>query len=59
MSQYQKQLDILKYEVAQELGIKFDSYNGDKPTRDMGLVGGNMVKHLIELGKESISLRRR
>jgi hypothetical protein len=46
-------LDALKMEVAQELGIHLDAYNGDKISRDMGLVGGNMVKKLIQMGEQS------
>lgn len=34
-------LDQLKYEVAQELGIQLQAYNGNLATRDAGSIGGN------------------
>lgn len=42
-------LDRLKMETANEVGVKLnDGYNGDIKSRDAGLVGGNMVKKMIQ-----------
>lgn len=48
----------LKMEIAQTLGIPLDpAYNGDKKTRDMGAIGGNMVRHLVQLAEEQLAKR--
>jgi hypothetical protein len=48
-------LEMLKYEVAQDLGIELSKdYNGHQTTRDMGRLGGNMVRRLIQIGAEQM-----
>lgn len=48
----------LKMEIAQQLGIPLDpAYNGDKMTRDMGLIGGNMVRRLVQIAEQQLSNR--
>jgi len=42
-------LDNLKYEIANELGIKLGA---DTTSRLNGTVGGYMTKKLVELGKQ-------
>lgn len=44
-------LDELKMEIAQELGIDLrpDGYQGHLTTREVGLLGGNMVKRLVQM----------
>jgi hypothetical protein len=44
-------LDQLKMEIAQELGIDLrpDGYNGHLTTREVGLLGGNMVRMLVAI----------
>ena len=38
-------LDNMKFEIARELGINFkQGYNGDLTAREVGSVGGQMVK---------------
>lgn len=42
-------LNRLKMETANEVGVKLnEGYNGDIKSRDAGLVGGNMVKKMIQ-----------
>lgn len=42
-------IEILKYEIANELGIKLGA---DTTSRLNGTVGGYMTKKLVELGKQ-------
>ncbi len=51
------QLDKLKWEVADQLGLDDDlSQGGDELTvREAGKIGGNMVKKLVEKGKEVLN----
>jgi hypothetical protein len=49
-------LNKMKYETATELGINFkNGYNGDIKARDAGLVGGTMVKKLINMAESNLS----
>lgn len=50
-------MDMLKAEIAQELGIEFDpsGYQGYKTSREMGLVGGHMTKRLVQLAEAQMS----
>lgn len=49
-------LDTLKWEVAEQLGLDDDLQNPDELTvREAGKVGGQMVKRLIDKGKEAIA----
>ncbi|NLW56886.1 MAG: alpha/beta-type small acid-soluble spore protein [Firmicutes bacterium] len=50
------QLNKLKWEVADELRLDDDlSQAGDELTvREAGKIGGNMVKKLVEKGKEAL-----
>ncbi|KIL35436.1 spore protein [Cohnella kolymensis] len=52
-------LELLKYEVAQELGITLspDGYNGYIKTRDAGAIGGNMVRRMIRMVEQQLSTR--
>lgn len=55
-------LDRLKYEVADELGLSDDIARrgwGEMTTREVGLIGGNMVRKMIrraeaEMAKEDM-----
>jgi hypothetical protein len=49
-------LDQMKYEVAMEMGIDLpvDGYYGNMPTRDMGRIGGNMTRKLVQLAEEQL-----
>ena len=52
-------LDQLKFEVAQQLGISLDpAYNGDKQTREMGAIGGNMVRRMVQIAEQQLSGNR-
>ena len=44
-----KSMDRMKYEIANELGIKLGA---DTTSRLNGTVGGYMTKKLVELGKQ-------
>lgn len=47
--QKDKQLQDMKFEIANELGVNFkDGYNGDLTAKEAGFVGGYMVKRMIE-----------
>ncbi|OUM98810.1 MAG: spore protein [Paenibacillaceae bacterium ZCTH02-B3] len=53
-------LEQMKFEVAQQLGIPLDqAYNGDKATRDMGAIGGNMVRRLIQIAEQQLGGQQR
>jgi small acid-soluble spore protein B (major beta-type SASP) len=49
-------LDQLKYEVAMEIGIHLpeDGYYGNMPTRDMGRIGGNMTRKLVQIAEQTL-----
>lgn len=50
-------LDRFKYEVASELGL-IDKINnrgwGDMTTREVGKIGGNMVKKMIKMAEDNM-----
>lgn len=52
-------LDQLKYEVANELGITLEAYNGHQSTRAMGSIGGNITRRLVQLAEQTLSGGRR
>ena len=44
-----------KYEVANEVGVSLkDGYNGDISAKDVGKVGGNMVKKMIQQAESQL-----
>lgn len=45
-------LNHLKYEIAQELGIKLGA---DTASRLNGTVGGEMTKRLVQLGEQQLN----
>lgn len=48
-------LNKFKMEIANEVGVPLkDGYNGDLTTRQCGLVGGNMVKKMIEAYEKTL-----
>lgn len=49
----------LKFEVAEDVGVPLekDGDNGDLTARQLGKVGGNMVRRLVELGEEELEER--
>ncbi len=47
-------LDIMKYEIANEMGVDLkEGYNGDLTSKQNGSVGGEMVKRMIKRAKET------
>lgn len=42
-------------QVAQEFGLDFSGYNGDRTARECGSVGGEMVKRMIEQAERSMA----
>lgn len=50
-------LDQLKYEVANELGIQWDpsGYQGYQTSRDMGAIGGHMVRRMVQVAEQQLS----
>ena len=58
VSRAESALDEFKYEVADELGLleKIKSQGwGDMTTREVGRVGGQMVRRLIQAAEESLA----
>jgi|GEM_PF-2737620 len=51
-----RELEDLKMEVADELDVPLEEEgdNGDLTARELGKVGGNMVKKLVRLGEEKL-----
>ncbi|MBP1309056.1 hypothetical protein JOD82_002076 [Paenibacillus sp. 1182] len=49
----------LKLEVAQELGIELpiDGYYGKMKTKDLGAIGGNLTRRLLQIAEETIAGR--
>ena len=49
-------LDNMKMEIARELGVNLkQGYNGDLTSREVGYVGGYMVKRLIEQAEQQMA----
>jgi len=51
-------LDRFKYEVADDLGLRDDIRNrgwGEMTTREVGKVGGNMVRRMIERAEKDMA----
>jgi hypothetical protein len=50
-------MEQLKYEVAQELGIRIpeDGYYGYMASRDTGAIGGHMTRRLVQIAEQSLS----
>ncbi|SFJ86009.1 Small, acid-soluble spore protein, alpha/beta type [Paenibacillus sp. UNC496MF] len=49
-------LDMLKFEVAQELGIQLspDGYNGNLSTYNAGKIGGSITRRLVQIAEQSL-----
>ncbi|GBF12413.1 small, acid-soluble spore protein, alpha/beta type [Tepidibacillus infernus] len=53
-------MDHLKYEVAKDLGLDDDIRDrgfGEMTTREVGKIGGNMVKKMITIAEEQMANR--
>lgn len=49
-------LENMKYEIANELGVKFkQGYNGDLTARQAGSIGGEMVRRMIQQAESNMS----
>jgi hypothetical protein len=49
-------MNRLKWKTAKDLGLDDDLRNADELTvREAGMIGGNMVKQLIEKGEEVLA----
>jgi len=62
VSRAESALDEVKYEVADELGLleKIRTQGwGDMTTREVGRVGGQMVRKLIQAAEESLAQERK
>jgi hypothetical protein len=54
-----REMERLKYETAEELGLSSDLSNPDELTvREAGKVGGAMVKKLVKKGKQAMAKER-
>lgn len=55
-----EELDELKEDVAEDLGIPLrdEGDNGDLTARQLGKIGGHMVKRLIAKGEEALRQTR-
>ncbi|MHA6483572.1 small, acid-soluble spore protein, alpha/beta type [Paenibacillus sp. strain BS8-2] len=53
-------LEQMKYEIAGELGIQLpqDGYYGNMTTRDMGSIGGNITRRLVQMAEQQMAGRR-
>ncbi len=57
----EEELDRLKYEVADELGLRDDiEQRGweNMTTREVGKIGGNMVRKLVRRGEQDLVRRQ-
>ena len=49
-------LERFKYEIATEVGVSLkEGYNGDITAREAGMIGGMMVKRLIETAERNMA----
>lgn len=49
-------LNSLKQQVASQLGYgNYQGYQGDRPSRDNGKVGGQMVKTMISIAEQQLA----
>ncbi|GKU79942.1 alpha/beta-type small acid-soluble spore protein [Paenibacillus sp. L3-i20] len=53
-------LEQLKYEIAAELGIQLpqDGYYGNMTTRDIGSIGGNITRRLVQIAEQQLTGNR-
>lgn len=54
----ERALDQLKYEVAEDLGLDDDIKErgwGNMTTREVGKIGGNMVKRLVQKAEQDLA----
>lgn len=56
-SRQEEAMEDLKFEVADDLDVPLeeDGDNGDLTARQLGKIGGNMVKRLVERGEEVLA----
>jgi hypothetical protein len=55
--QARQALDQMKYEIASQVGVDYNSYGGylgDIPAREAGRIGGQMVKQMIAAAEQSL-----
>lgn len=60
--QAERELDRLKYEVADDLGLGDDIETrgwGNMTTREVGKIGGTMVKRLVARGERDLAAESR
>ncbi len=60
LPQAKRALERLKYEVTEELGLADDIAErgwGEMTTREVGLIGGNMVKKMIRYAEREMVAR--
>ncbi len=48
-------LENMKYEIANELGINYNSDPGNLTSRQNGYVGGNMTKRLVQQAQNQLA----
>jgi hypothetical protein len=52
-----KALEQFKLEVANEIGVQWDpsGYQGHQSARDMGAIGGHMVRRMVQIAEQQLS----
>ena len=53
--QARQSLDNFKNQVASQLGINLQAYNGDLPAREAGRIGGQMVRSMIQQAEQQLA----
>ena len=48
-------LQNLKQQVASQVGVNLQSYNGDLPAREAGRIGGQMVRAMIAQAQQQLA----
>ena len=51
----QNVLDKMKYEIANELGIDYNGDCGALSSRENGMIGGMMVKRMIQYAEQNMT----
>lgn len=53
--QARQSLNQFKQQVASQLGVNLQGYNGDLPAREAGRIGGQMVRAMIQQAEQQLA----
>lgn len=53
--QARQSINQFKQQVASQLGVNLQGYNGDLPAREAGRIGGQMVRAMIQQAEQQLA----